>query len=61
MDSIFINVSIKNHSSMILGLNTYEVINNELYRTMAHTTNKNKEIELKINFKDLVNCKSGCG
>ena len=46
---------------MILGLNTYEVINNELYRTMAHTTNKNKEIELKINFKDLVNCKSGCG
>ena len=43
---------------MILGINTYEIINNELYRTMG--TTKDKEIELKIIFKNIENCKKGC-
>jgi hypothetical protein len=31
-DSIFINVCIKLHNTMIIGLNTYEINNNELVR-----------------------------
>jgi hypothetical protein len=47
---------------MILGLNTYEIDNNELNRTMSPSGNvKTKDIELKIHFKDLEKCKSKCG
>ena len=31
-DALFVNVAIKDHSTMILGMNTYEINNNELIR-----------------------------
>ena len=64
MDSIFVNVLIKNHSSFILGLNTYEVKDNEVTRTMEnddrYKIKKDKTIEMKIYFKDIEQCVSNC-
>jgi len=50
----------KQHSSLIFGLNTYEITNNELVKSMDDPT-KAKTIEFKMFFKETIEkCKSGC-